>query len=406
MRFVDLIHTLGGYVTIQGDGPFPERFLNLCAHRDLEIWNIRYCGAQRFTAQMELSSFFRLRPICRCTQTHVRVLKRRGLPFLFHRYRHRRFALLGLFLVLFLLWYTSGHIMGITVFGNQRIDTATILDHLARIDIALGKPTATIDADHIRNHLMQDLDDLAWLGVNVNGSRVYIEIVERLEEEPVLDQSQPCHLVAAKDGVIVSVEARNGQTMVTPNSGVCAGDILVSGIMDNAAFGFRYVHAYGSVYATTRYSQTQEYPLTYQSHTETGQRKQRHTLQLLGRQLPLFFQKDPPYALCRTETTQREFRLPLDSLPSLFLTTETYIEEIATPVTRTVQETLALAQTELEAALREQIPPSAEVLDCEVDHTLTHQGGLSVTVTLVCREDIAKKLPLTPEEQNQNFEEN
>ena len=30
MQFIDLINNLGGYVTIQADGIFLERFLNIC----------------------------------------------------------------------------------------------------------------------------------------------------------------------------------------------------------------------------------------------------------------------------------------------------------------------------------------------------------------------------------------
>ena len=31
--------------------------------------------------------------------------------------------------------------------------------------------------------MMIDIPELAWVGITVNGSRVYVEIVERLEDE-------------------------------------------------------------------------------------------------------------------------------------------------------------------------------------------------------------------------------
>lgn len=191
MQFIDLINNLGGYVTIQADGIFLERFLNICTRRNLDIWDIRHCGAQRLTANMSLASFREIRPVCRRTRTRLQIIRRRGFPFFAHRYRKRKFALLGLALAIFILWYTSGHIMGITVFGNSRISTDTILTHLARSGVSLGETTEGIDSALIRNRMMGDLDDLAWIGINVSGSRIYVEVVERLETEPGVNMEQP-----------------------------------------------------------------------------------------------------------------------------------------------------------------------------------------------------------------------
>ncbi len=396
MQFIDLINNLGGYVTIQADGIFLERFLNICTRRNLDIWDIRHCGAQRLTANMSLASFREIRPVCRRTRTRLQIIRRRGFPFFAHRYRKRKFALLGLALAIFILWYTSGHIMGITVFGNSRISTDTILTHLARSGVSLGETTEGIDSALIRNRMMGDLDDLAWIGINVSGSRIYVEVVERLETEPGVNMEQPCNLVAAKDGIIESVEARNGQTMVKPKAGVREGDVLVSGIMDNDARGYRYVHAYGDVYAQTRYSLTREYPLEYDEALDTGETRTRYTLRVLDRSLPLFFSQDPPYPLCAREETEREYRLPFGFLPSLYIKSETYREQYTQHKKRTASQALEQATEELDRELREGLSGDIAVAGREVSNTLTERGTLSVTVTLVCRENIAREAAIDP----------
>ena len=394
MQFIDIIHIVKGYVSVQADGNFLERFLTVCTRRNLDVWQIRYPGSGRLTAKMSLDSFRSIRPVCRRTRTRLRICRRHGLPFLFHRYRKRKAALCGVALTLLFLWYTSCHIMGITVLGNNRIATDTVLEHLARSGVSVGKTTNGIDAAVIRNQMMRDLEDLAWIGINVSGSRVYVEVVERLEKEPGIAMDEPCHLVAVKDGIIDSMEARNGQNMVKPGSGVREGDVLVSGMMDAGEGGVRYVHAYGEVLAKTTYTLTKDFPFTYEEAIPTGKKSTRYTLKIFDKSIPLFWGKHEPYPQYIKEEVQQEYRLPVERLPSLFVKKEIYQEQITESKKRTAGQALATAEKELEAELSRTIPEGVTVLEKEVEHTLTERDSLQVTMTLHCRENIAKEVAI------------
>lgn len=396
MGFAKLLEYLEGSLTIQADGEFLERFLTVCIRRNLGIRNVRHLGERRLCAEMDLAAFRHIRPVCRRTRTHLTVLKRNGFPFLLQRLKHRKFALLGLLAAILFLWYTTCHIMGITIIGNSRIDTATLREHLARSGIAIGKSTAGIDSDQIRNRMMRDLDELAWVGINVSGSRIYVEIVERLEKEPGIDQNTPCHLIAAKDGEILAIEAREGQTMVSVGSGVREGDLLVSGMMDNDTTGFRLVHAWGEVFAKTIYTETKDYPLTFLETTDTGESTARYSITLLDKTLPLYFGK-APYPEYRQETTETEYRLPFERLPSLWVRKDTFTEQTTAQRTRTAAEAIQTAKEELFPALMAQIPANAEVISKELTHTLTEQGTVQATATVYCRENIAVKTVIETE---------
>ncbi len=398
MGFREIRRWRKGYVTIQAEGIFLERFLNICTRRELDVQNIRRLGAERMVAELSLKTFRQIRPVCFRTKTRVRILKRQGMPFLIHRYRKRKLALLGLGLALILLWYTSGHIMGITVFGNQKIPTETVLRHLAQTGVALGNPTGELDPSHIRNKMMQELEELAWIGINVSGSRVYIEVVERLTPEPRVDKNLPCHLVASRDGEVLSIEAREGQTMVSLGSGVREGDILVSGIMDNTATGYRAVHAYGQVFARTTYQAVKEYPLTEIIPVKTGKAKTRYTLRILEREIPIYFGKKEPYSVCEKIEQVKEWRIPIDSLPSLFVVKEQFLEQHQEEITRTVAEVLELARKELTEEVKKDVPKVAEVEDQELSHILTEQGTVQVCLTYICRENIALEVPIDRED--------
>ena len=51
MQWTQLFHCLDGYVHIRAEGIFLERFLNICMRRDLDIRNVKRCGAERLTAE-------------------------------------------------------------------------------------------------------------------------------------------------------------------------------------------------------------------------------------------------------------------------------------------------------------------------------------------------------------------
>ena len=400
MLFIDILHYAGGYITVQADGLFLERFINICTRRNLLLWDVKRAGQQRMTAHMSLEAFREIRPVAKRTKTRLTILRRHGLPFVLHRYRRRRFALIGVAAAAALLWYTSNHVMGITVFGNSRIDTQTILANLAECGVAMGDKTQGINSDFTRNQMISRLDDLAWVGINVNGSRVYVEDVERLEKDQGIDKTQPCSLVAAKDGVIERLEVRDGQTLVKPKEGVREGDVLVSGIVDSDAAGFRFVHAYGEVFAQTSYAKTAEYPLSYQEPMDTGRETTRFTAQILNARLPLFWDKEQPYEQFNRLEDVREYRVPFDTIPSLYIKKEVYKEQVLEEKKRTQAQAVEQGTRELTEAIKGELAQGAEVKDTNVSHTLTERGTVEVTVELICTENIARQEALEEPEED------
>lgn len=179
--------------------------------------------------------------------------------------------------------------MSVDVEGNQRIPTEQVLSELRDVGVSFGKRVSGLNADTIRNQMIINNDEIAWLGVNVRGSRVYVEITERIDTESVPHLTEEkCNLVASKDGVIEKLEVGQGQTMVKKGDGVREGDVLVSGIMDSAYGGFRLVHSYGEVYARTEYTATKEYQLNYIEKEYSGEEKVRFGLNLFGNKIELY----------------------------------------------------------------------------------------------------------------------
>ncbi len=394
MSITNIAGFIKGYMVIYAEGFFCERFLNICMRRGIYLWNVRRMGENRLCACISIQGFREIRQVARKTRTHITVRRRYGLPFLMHRYRRRKPVIVGVVLFFVLLWYLSTHIVGIDVAGNQRIASTEIIRELKNFGIYHGAAVGKIDEKLVKNQMMTRFDDIAWIGVNIKGSRAYIEVRERLDTHVEVDRDVPCDIVAAKQGLVRLLEVKNGQTMVKVGQLVEKGDLLVSGVIDSEKKGMRYVHSFGEVFAETSYKKTREYPFEYIEKIYTGEEKSRYSLSVLGKEIRLFLKDSQPFEHCDKTQNSNEYRAPVSFIPSVFVNSLKYIEYTPESRVRTLDEAVELGRQELSAELEKEVPQSAEILDVNVTYLPVGKKGVSVMVEYLCREDIGVQRPI------------
>ncbi len=385
-----IIRFLKGYLYVRADSRFIERFINICMHRGISVQDIKRYGSNRITFKTDIKSFFNIRVPAKRTKTSVKIIKRCGLPFIIKKYKKRRLVLACGVVILALLWYMSNHVMGITVFGNSRIPVDEIKNALSECGLTIGMKTKDVASDTLRNKMMSRFPDLAWVGVNANGSRVYIEIVERIEKEEGVDKNAPaCNLVAKCDGEIEKIEIREGQAVVQIGSGVRKGDVLVSGIVDNPIDGFSYVHSRGDIIAKTRYVKTKAYPLSFVERNETGKDKSRYVLYVNNKEIPLY--KNIPYISYNMDEFIMTFPRFFNLLPDISLKKVKFKEVYENNKTISPTEALGQAEDELLNELKDEIDDKAEIVESNITYTLSERNEAIVTLELICRENIVKE---------------
>lgn len=390
MLFIRIVNYIRGYLNIKVSGGFTERFINICSHRGLQLWDI--CAEDgAFTAAMRVKDFFRVREIASVTRTKVRIIRRCGLYFTLKRYRHRWPAAAGVLLAVLIVYYTSSHIMGIDITGNSRIPTGQLLSELREVGVYVGGSISGLSADRIRNEMIINNDDIAWLGVNIRGSRVYIEITERIDIDSLPRLSdEPCNLVASKDGVIARLEIKQGQTMVKKGDAVREGDVLASGIMDSVYGGFRTVHAYGDVIAQTEYVKTREYPLKYTEKEYSGEPKVRYGLNIMGKRLDIIPRTSDESSDEQCEDYTLKFSIFGHDI-EVGAVKKTIREYTEVEKQSTVSETVKRGVSELTEEVEKEIPEGAEIVGKSSDHNILSGETVSVTVRYECHENIAKE---------------
>ncbi len=391
MSVTDVLAFLKGSVTVEAEGLFLERFLNICMRRGIFLSDVKRESSEKITAKIGIGGFREIRPIAKKTRTRVRIKTREGMPFLVRRYKKRRVAIAGVAVFFGILWYLSTHIIGIDIIGNERLSTAEIEKELKAFGLYRGTPASKIDRRLMQNQMMTRLEDLAWIGINIKGSRAYIEVKERLDTKRNLDEDIPCNIVASRDGQVAALEIISGQTVVKLNDMVEKGDLLVSGAMDSQVEGIRYAHSAGSVYANTIYKKSRVYPLEYEEKQYTEQLVVRRSIGIFGQDIRLYINRGIPFEHSEKESkSERHHLLGFDNI-FIDINEERYREYIPQKKTRTIEQAVALGGTELTEELQKEFAERVKILSKNITFRRIDEKSIEVTAEILCREDIAQQ---------------
>ena len=154
---------------------------------------------------------------------HVRTY---GPTRLLQRVLHRPIMLVGVILLFILSWYIPGRVLFVTVEGNQTIPTARILEEAARAGVYFGASRRAIRSEQVKNHIINEMPQLKWVGVNTSGCVARINVSEK-EATQGARQNAVCSIVAERDGVITSCTVTAGSVLCVPGQAVKKGEILV-----------------------------------------------------------------------------------------------------------------------------------------------------------------------------------
>ena len=107
-----------GYVRIRVRTVSYDRFLNICALHGFYIWDLTP-KENAYELNISIKDFRKLRPLARKTGAHIRIVKKRGLPFWLFRNRHRKAFAVGFLGGSALLFLFSFFIWNIEINGNR-----------------------------------------------------------------------------------------------------------------------------------------------------------------------------------------------------------------------------------------------------------------------------------------------
>lgn len=281
-----LIRWFQGYLLVVIKGYSPERFLNLCSNRKILIWNLKKTDLG-YEFNISLKGYLALRPIVRKTKTLPIIKKRFGFPFYLHRYKKRKVFFIGILLAVILVYIMSLYIWDVEISGQYSHTEEAIVKFLQTNGVYAGKRKDKVNCQELEETLRKAYTDIGWVSAEIRGTRLLIKITETNMPKPYVEQTEPCHIVADKDGIVTSIVTRTGTPKVKVGDVVKKGDIIVSGIVDivgddATVIKKNTVVADADVMIKTYYEYKEEFPLAYDEKIYTNQEKKYYSLNILG----------------------------------------------------------------------------------------------------------------------------
>ena len=373
-----------GYVVFSVSGRFPERFINIALKNKLRLWSVTRSDGS-LTACMYMRDYRRIRRYARGSGVRLKIIERRGVPVLMRRYSDRMGLVFGAAVFVLTVFVMSLFVWSIDVTGLEKISESEMRSMLADSGIYVGAFKPAVDTSGASRDLMLRDSRIGWMAINMNGSYASVEIKEETPSPTVEDLKAPCNVKAVRDGTILHIDAEQGKTTVKEGSGVVAGQVIVTGVLEDQRGGVRLVHSKARVIAQTLHQARFRLPKTVTLSAPTGEVNERYAASVFGLTLPLSVGGVHTVGVLSDETAESPAPLGV-TLPVALKTRRLYaIEQREKVLDNNSAKELLLKEAHLYELFT--------LADCKVTSRdfrfLASSDGYTLSVDYTCREDIA-----------------
>ncbi len=270
MQFKLIDNYIKGFVRIEVEGYYIERFINNCMTKGIFLWGITRKRGTIIQAKININDFKQAVTIAKKHGCKIKIKRKSGVPFLIKRYKKRRLFFILLVVVFIVIFGISKFIWNIDITGNEKINGQEIIEIARENGLKVGTLKSSINVEEIINKIRLARNDLAWIGIEIKGTNAIIKVVEAEEKPEIVDENSFTNIVASKDGEITSISAQNGTILTPKGTQVKKGDVLIAGYMEGKYTDRYYVNSNGEVKAKVIYSGTEKISKKETKKQETG----------------------------------------------------------------------------------------------------------------------------------------
>lgn len=382
------IQNITGVVTVEIEGFFTERFINLCKINNIKIWDIRNIvkGIVRF--KMNISDFKKIRKIVKKTKCKIKIKEKKGIYFTLFKYRKRKLIFLLLFMLIFFSISFSTFIWNINISGNSKIDNQTIIQGLREIGIYTGKSKIGMDTKQIINNLRIKVPELSWVGIEINGTTINVKVAEKTQiNSDDIQESAIGDIIASKSGIITKIVPENGTAKFKIGSYIEQGTIAIEGTLYSKILEPKPVTAKGILRSNCEYELKSEYKYDNIVKNYTG--KKRYTVGITinsKENIINYLNKSKKYDINKSS---KKINVLGNEISFDFYTFVEYEEETQT---RTREELMLLSQNDIDSYLNSEILPTLNDPILEHKNSIVEDtiNGIIITTKYIINEEIGK----------------
>ncbi len=366
-----------------------EKLLNALAKNEIDFWGAEITEDNALLLYGSVISSGKIIREAENLNCEVEIVQRKGLPFIFDKYKKRYGIFAGIFLAWGIIFFTSLFVWEVNVTATNPEENRKILEGLEKCGLEMGAFLPDIDVRQIENDFLMNNPEYSFLAINICGTVANVEFRHAVDSEKTPSEDSICNIVASKRGTIVMVEAYDGSPAVKVGDTVSEGDLLISAYMQGRLGVWRGVHAYGKITAAVYYDFQTEIPLSSAQIFYTGEEKTKSSIKLFAMEADLFLNENSPYEKCEVKSKKEQLSIGKIKLP-IIVEKSTYYEQESRPIELTPDEAKLKGDTEFNLWKEREI--SGKIISEKVNGVFDEEKNayiLSATVTVL--EDIGRE---------------
>ena len=278
--FKILLNYIFGFVEVEIEGFFLERFMNLCLQNNIYIWGIERDGSTKIKFSIGINDFKRVKKVTKSVKYKLRIIKKIGIPFFIFKYKKRKILFFGITVLTCIIFFISGFVWNIEILGVDEASKEINMQEIEKKNIKVGIRKNKINKNEIINQIRLNRNEFSWIGIEVVGTNLKIRANLADEKPEIIDINENCNVIATKKAKVTKIYVQNGSANVKIGDEVKEGDILINGYIDGLYTGRRNVHALGEIKGQVSYQETAKIDVQKEKFKKTGRNEKRFCVKI------------------------------------------------------------------------------------------------------------------------------
>lgn len=379
-----LLKYILGYVRITIEGYYIERFINICTNSKILIWNLKRENEVKLYLNIGIKDFYDAIKIAKKLKCKIKINKKRGIPFIIHKYKKRKIFLITLIVITMLIGVSTRFVWNIDIITEEKIDN--IEQDIKEVGLKIGVPKDRVNIQEIANKIRIKRDDISWIGIELKGTNAIVKIVKAKKAPEIINENENSNIVAYKEGIITKIIAQNGTALVKVGDEVKENQILIEGKIEGKYTGTRFVHSLGEVEALVKYSRTEKFPLKTIEKVETGNKETKYKIKISNFQIN-FYKTLSKFKIYDTIEMEKKIKIFSNLYLPISITKIINKEQENVEKEYSKEYAIETGTTKLEKILEDEIGKEKEIINKDVNIIETEKY-IEVNVTYEVIENI------------------
>lgn len=276
-----------GYVTFSAIGAFNEEFLSELIKSGINVTNI-HNKKNILYADIKRTDYLYASKAAKKHRVRIKVQEKYGLYFKIIKMKRHFGIVMGIIVSVLMVMLLQRYVWKIEINSGNLFSDKHILEIIENNGISLGSDIGEIDTDALALKIKHTLKEAGWVGVEKIGSKLIISLSESKNPKGIkIPLNVPCNIIAGRTGVITETEVYSGTLLYPVGSGVSAGNIIVSGIVNDGADNIILSHANAKIIAEFKETVEIRQEYTTIEYQKSGQNFIEKELMIFGFVVPL-----------------------------------------------------------------------------------------------------------------------